>query len=173
MKRNQKGGALIIVLFALTILLVGAASLARVTQTSTSLSGNIAGKDASRQAAEVGVNTAFDALVTLSSFDTNKDGWYFAQDVAGDEPTADMWEAAPVLEVGAYEVRYVVERLCAGTLPVTDPQQQCMVRKVAEEGSAKAGVEAIEAPAALQYRISTQVSGGKGTSTVIQVMAHR
>lgn len=173
MKRNQKGGALIIVLFALTILLVGAASLARVTQTATSLSGNIASKDASRQAAEVGVNTAFAALVELSDLNADTDGWYFAQDVVGDEPTAAMWDAAPVLDVGQYEVRYVVERLCAGALPVTDPLQQCMVRKVAEEGSAKAGVEAIESPAALQYRISTQVSGGKGTSTVIQVMAHR
>lgn len=173
MKHRQQGGALIIVLFALTILLVGAASLARVTQTSTSLAGNIARKDASRQAAEVGVNTAFEALVALSDMDKDQGDWYFAQDVAGEEPTAAMWESAPVLDVGPYEVRYVVERLCEGALPVTDAQQQCMVRKIAEEGSAKAGVEAIEAPAALQYRISTQVSGGKGTSTLIQVMAHR
>lgn len=173
MKKSQTGGALIIVLFALTILLVGAASLAKVTHTSTLLAGNVASKDASRQAAEVGINTAFAALVDLDTLDENVDDWYYAQDGAGEEPTPAMWADAPAQEVGAFDVRYVVERLCEGALPVTDAQAQCLVRKGTDEGSAKAGVEVIESPASVQYRISVQVTGVKNTATVVQVMAHR
>jgi hypothetical protein len=47
------------------------------------------------------------------------------------------------------------------------------VRQADDEGSAKAGVEALEAPSALQFRISAQVTGNKGTKTVVQALAHR
>ncbi|UCU92281.1 hypothetical protein [Hydrogenophaga taeniospiralis] len=173
MRKHQRGGALIVVLFVLTLLLIGAASLARVNHTSTALAGNIASKEASRQAAEIGVNTAFDALGKVIDLETNLGGWYYTQDTPAEEPTEQMWTAAPKLMVGNLEVRYVVERLCEGTLPVTDPQWQCLVRQGAEEGSAKAGVEALDAPIAVHFRISVQVKGNKGTTTVVQALAHR
>lgn len=172
-KKSEQGGALILVLFVMAILLVGAASMARVTQTSTLLAGNVATKEASRQAAEIGINTAFDAVVALADREVDQDGWYYALDSEMPEPSEEMWENAPVVEAGPYNVRYVVERLCVGSLPVTDVKGQCLVRKAADEGSAKAGVETIESPASVQFRISTQVTGPKGTTTVVQVLANR
>jgi hypothetical protein len=153
--------------------MIGAASLARVNHTSTALAGNIASKEASRQAAEIGVNSAFDALGKVVDLEENLGGWYYALDTAAEEPSEQMWEAAPITTVGAFELRYIVERLCEGPLPITDPQRQCVVRQADDEGSAKAGVEALEAPSALQFRISAQVTGNKGTKTVVQALAHR
>lgn len=173
MKKSQKGSALILVLVVLAVLLLGAASLARVTNTSGLLSGNVASKESSRHATEVGIATAYEQLLALADPQVDQGGWYSALDSGEDVPATGRWANAASVVVGPFTVRYLVERLCQGPLPVVDARRQCFVRQVAAEGSAKAGSSPLEAPPAMQYRISVRAEGLKGTQTLVQVMAHR
>jgi len=171
--KKQKGSSLIVVLVALALLLLGAASLARVNNTTGLLAGNLASKESSRQAAEIGVSTAFAQLIALTNLEANSASWYFALAGEAEVPAESRWEAAPEIEAGPFTVRYLVERLCEGALPVTDPGRQCFVRSMPAEGSAKAGAEVIESPPSMQFRISVRAEGVKGTSTLVQVLANR
>lgn len=188
MKANEKGSSLLIVLVLLTVMALGALSLARVTHASTTIAGNMAFKAAALQASEVGLADAFARLQALSPAEVNTDkaGWYFATakqldnvglpclvvDSSGKCTTPLNWTAAASGTVpGGYTVRYAVERMCTGTMPVSEENLQCFVKRIAAGGSAKAGAEKIDAPAAVQYRITAYVLGPKGTQSFVQVMA--
>ena len=122
MKRAQKGVTMLVVLVLMTVMLLGGLALARMTEVGTLASGNAAFREASLQASEVGVNTAFAAIQGLVDENTDSGGWYFAstqaQDAAG-VPTVDF-DAAPEVALGAYSVRYVVDRVCTGATLVAD-----------------------------------------------------
>lgn len=174
--KKQQGSSLLIVLVLLTALLLGSLSLARVTDTSTLVSGNLSYKASALQASEVGISEAFAALQTMTaSEEANHSGWYFATvspvDAAG-LPTGINWDAARKVQVGAFEASYIVERLC-NTAPATDPDNECFQERVTASGSAKAGQEQMEAAAVKQYRMTVSVKGPKGTRTFVQSVATR
>lgn len=173
--QKQKGASLLMVLVVLTLLLLGAGTLARQTSNSTFLAGNVASKEAARQAAEIGVSEAFARLRDLGNagnLEANNAGWYRATSLATEVPAAAQWAQAAVVQAGSYEVRYIVERLCQGPLPVTNAPAQCFVRQLPSEGSAKVGAEKLQAVPSLQYRISVQVQGVKNTQSLVQAMVN-
>lgn len=170
--RQQRGASLLMVLVVLTVLLLGAGTLARQTSNSTFLAGNVASKEAARQAAEIGVSEAFARLQGLGNLEVDNAGWYRATSLPTEVPAAAQWAQAAVLQAGSYEVRYLVERLCQGPLPVTNAPAQCFVRQLPSEGSAKVGAEKLQAVPSLQYRISVQVQGVKNTQTLVQAMVN-
>jgi Tfp pilus assembly protein PilX len=178
-RRPQQGASILIVLILLTVMAVAALSVARVSDTSTAVAGNLSFKAAAMQASEVGLSEAFAQLQALAAadLDANKGTWYFATTRVPDAtglPSGVDWSAAPQLAVsGGYQASYVVERLCNGALPVTDPAVQCFLKRLPAGGSAKAGVEQMDSPAVVQYRMTVYVQGPKGTQTFVQAMATR
>lgn len=175
-KTTQKGASLIIVLVMLTVLLLGALSMARLNDASALIAGNVAFKDSAMQASEVGISEAFNGMTSITDEDQDQGGWYFASlqgDDASGLPTSVDWAKAADIKVGAFDVHYVVERQCTGTLPVQDINAQCVIKRIATTGSAKAGLETLETAASKQFRITVFVSGPKNTKSHVQSMVVR
>lgn len=178
-RERQQGASLLVVLILLTVLAMASLALARVTNTSTQIAGNLAFKSAAMQASEAGMSEAFVQLQALAStdLDATKGAWYFPSSQTLDStglPVTAAWSSAPQVAIaGGYSVSYVVERLCTGSLPVSDVANQCFVKRLPSGGSAKANSESIDAPAVVQYRMTVYVQGPKGTQTFVQSLATR
>jgi len=172
--RGQRGNSIVLVLILLTVMLVGALAMARISEVATLAGGNAATSDAALQASEVGLNTGFAAVRALASEDTATGGWYFpttqATDAAG-IPGVN-WDNAPEVVVDNYRVRYVVDRLCSVT-PVTDALRQCLVRQVLQTESNREGAERPDPPNSRQFRVTVRVIGPKDTQVWTQAMVTR
>jgi type IV pilus assembly protein PilX len=172
-RHHQRGVTMLVVLVLLSVMLLGGMALAKLTEVGTLASGNTAFREASLQASEVGLNTAFERIQDdLADEGTDQAGWYWAsmQDTdAYGIPTVDF-DNAPEIDVGPYVVRYVVERLC-DTAAVTDSLRQCVVKaKPDPQVSKGAGGEPIEPVNSRQFRVTIQVTGPKETRTWVQSM---
>lgn len=167
----QRGATMLVVLVLMTVMLLGALALARHLEVGTVAAGNAAFRDASLQASEIGLNTAFRAVRDLppGAEDVDAGSWYWAtprpMDASG-MPQVD-WDAAPQIAVDAYSVRYVVERLCT-VADVSDALRECLVKQVKVLASARSEDDALEPPNSRQYRVTVRVVGPKDTTTFIQ-----
>ena len=170
-----RGASMLVVLVLLSVMLLGGLSFARISEIGVLAGGNAAYREASLQASEIGLNTAFAAVLALPSEEADRGGWYFAlaRDPDADGlPTLD-WTATPEIVVGALSVRYAVERVCQGALPVTDPLRQCLVTQVSQVSSADVSRERPDPPNAKQFRVTVRVNGPKGTRTWVQSLITR
>ena len=134
--------------------------------TTISISGY---REASLQASEIGINTAYLAVRAIANEEANAGAWYWATIQAADSagvPTV-AWSAAPEVVVGNYSVRYVVERMCSIT-PVTATLRQCLVKQVPQVDSARVGQDPLDPPNSRQFRITVRVTGPKDTETWVQ-----
>lgn len=166
---------MLIVLVLLSVMVLGGLALARMTEVGTLIAGNTAFKESAVQASEVGVNTAYARVQALATEEADAGNWYFARmlDQTGDGLPDDLdWDATPELTAGAFSVRYVVERMC-DTLPVADPQQQCLLKRDESIKSSKAGAEEYDPPSGKQFRITVRVIGPKNTRTFVQALVTR
>lgn len=178
MKRNQQGASLIVVLVLLTVLLFGVVSLARMGDAATLMAGSTASQSAALAASEVGLAEAAAALDTLADPETEEVEWYspvkLTDDAAG-LPDGLAWAIKRSKVVGQYTVRYQVERLCTGVLPVpaTERSARCAIKKgsASESGSSKAGTEALAADTQIQYRTTVFVLGPKETTVYVQALS--
>jgi Tfp pilus assembly protein PilX len=169
MKHKQNGVTMIVVLVLLSVMLLGVMALARITEVGTLAAGNSGFREAALQASEIGVNTAFTAVQGLANENVDTGNWYRASTLAQDAngiPTVDFDTVAQVV-VGAYTVQYVVDRVCTGALPVTDPLRQCLVKQVQQLETA-ASEEKPDPPTARQFRVTVRVIGPKGTQSWVQ-----
>lgn len=171
--RRQRGVTMLVVLVLLSVMLLGGMALAKLTEVGTLATGNTAFREASLQASEVGLNTAYQRIrEDLDDEDTDLAGWYWASMQASDAygvPTVDF-DAAPEIAVGPYTVRYVVERLCE-TATVTNALRECVVKAEPDpNASRQAGAEALDPPNSRQFRVTVQVVGPKETRTWVQSM---
>jgi type IV pilus assembly protein PilX len=167
----RRGVTMLMVLLLLSVMLLGGLSLARITEIGTLAAGNSSYREASLQASEVGLNTAYAAVRALSDEDTDTGNWYWATIQAADAagiPTV-TWASAPEVMAGIYSVRYVVERMC-NTTPVTNNLRQCLVKQEPQLQSSSIGVESVEPPNSRQFRITVRVMGPKDTQTWIQAL---
>jgi type IV pilus assembly protein PilX len=168
---RQQGVTMVVVLVLLSVMLLGGMALARMTEVGTLASGNAAFREASLQASEVGVNTAYQAVRDLTNENSNAGSWYFATAQALDAngvPTVSF-DAATEVVVGAYSVRYVVDRVCTGALPVTEPLRQCLVKQIPQIESST-DREKPDPPTARQFRITVRVTGPKDTRAWVQAL---
>jgi len=168
----QRGVTMVMVLLLMSVMLLGALTLARITEVGTLAAGNSSFREASLQASEVGVNNAYAAVKALSNQDADTGNWYWASmqttDAAG--LPAVNWETVPEVTVGSYLVRHVVERMCS-TNSVTEPLRQCLVKLEPQDGEASAGGgDQIDPKNARQFRITVRVRGPKDTETWVQSM---
>ena len=119
--RSQRGITMIMVMLLMTAMLMGALAFARVTEVGTLVSNNLATKESSIHAAEVGRGVAFaqlQALAAAGTLNNNAGGWYWSQeqpiDPATGVPTTIDFNATPTVagNVGRFTVTYAVERMC-------------------------------------------------------------
>lgn len=165
---RQRGVTMLMVLLMLSVMLLGGLALARITEIGMLAAGNGGYREASLQASEVGINTAYAAVRAVVDEDADSGNWYWATvqaETAG--LPAVSWTAAPEVVVGNYRVRYVVERMCTAT-PVTSTLRQCLVKQVPQQGSSKFGQEELDPPNSRQFRITVRVTGPKDTETWVQ-----
>ena len=175
MKRSEQGVTMLVVLVLLSVMLLGGLALARMTEIGTLASGNAGYREASVQASDVGLNTAFAAVRALADEHTATAGsWYWntpQADLNGDGIPDVDFDAAPSLTVGPYDVRYVVERMCFN-LPLVDPLRQCLVRQELPEGpsSVDPTKEKIDPVNSRQFRVTVRVkqTNDKGVETWVQ-----
>ena len=160
---------ILVVLVLLSVMLLGGLALARLTEVGTLAGGNSAYREASLQASEVGLNTAYARVRAITDESTNLVGWYWSTIQAGDVngiPTV-TWASAPEVVVGSYSVRYVAERMC-NTAALTNALRQCLVRQVPQIESNRFDREAVDPPNSRQFRLTVRVTGPKNTETWIQ-----
>jgi type IV pilus assembly protein PilX len=170
--RRQAGMTMLVVLILLSVMLLGGLTLARMSSVGTAVAGNVAFKERAVQASEVGINTAY-ATVSNATFPEtpSQAGWYYdtAQVLdANGLPSGVNLDNGRQVTVGAYDVRYVVERMCSVS-NVTDPLQQCLVRQMDIEPKCKGtNCPGVDQPGGKQYRITVRVTGPQGTRTMVQ-----
>lgn len=171
-RRAERGVTVLVVLILMSVMVLGGMSLARMTEIGTLAAGNSAFREASVQASEVGLNTAFAEVRALVNEDVAVGTWYspitLATDAATGLPVID-WSTLPEIVVGAYSVRYVADRVC-DAVPIADPLRQCLVKQIPQLSSADASKEKLDPPNAKQFRVSIRVTGPKNTQTFVQSM---
>ncbi len=170
----RRGVTILVVLILMSVMVLGGMALARMTEIGTLATGNSANREASLQASEVGINTAYVAVQALADENADTASWYWAttRAVDGNGMPAIDWSAAPEVVIGSYSVRYVVDRICS-VAPVTDTLRQCLVRQVPQIESSRVGNEAIDPPNARQFRITVRVLGPKDIETYVQTLVTR
>jgi Tfp pilus assembly protein PilX len=173
--RGQRGTTMLMVMILMTVMLFGGLALARMTEAGYLITGNVASKDASVHAAEVGWNTAFNAVRALTNETADTGGWYFAttQAVDANGIPAINWAGTPTVAGGVdrYTVNYAVDRLCTvGT--VTVAIRQCLVKL---DPNTDAEDMSADAPDYMpknsrQFRITVRVTDQRGTQTWTQAL---
>lgn len=170
--RQQQGSTLIMVLIVLIILLISSLTLVRSTESSTLIAGNIAFKKAASLAAEVGIGEAVTTLGNMTNFEANAVGSYFATAQVLDQngiPNVVNWGQVPSKQVDKYNVQYIIERLCSGTLPVVDKNLNCVVEPKQTLGSKKLGSPIFKSNK-IFYRVTVRVSGPRNTLSFQQAI---
>lgn len=182
-RRSQRGVSLVIALIALVALTVAGLALIRATDTSNVISGNLAFREATVQATDVGVESAITALGTIAT--TSPDANYPAGCAAGacnyyptiqnpvnaaGVPTVIDWTAVPSTTLdSSYAVQYVIDRLCDGPTPVTDVAGKCMNQAGTSAGSKKAGAVSFTTSSQIYYRVLVRVTGPRNAVSIVQV----
>lgn len=72
-----------------------------------------------------------------------------------------------------YVLQFVVDRLCSGTLPITDIQTKCYSGAPSTGGTKKAGGVTFSSSQEVFYRTTVRVTGPRGTSSLIQTIFAR
>ena len=94
-------------------------------------------------------------------------------------PTTVNWSDVPSTSLGSnneYTVRYVIERMCTGTLPIgaDDVLTSCIVDQSSSPNSVKLGGGGCStncnAPPAVNYRVTVRVEGPRNTVAMSQAI---
>ena len=181
-RRSQRGVSLIIALIALVAMTLAGLALIRSADTSNVISGNLAFREASLHATDVGVEAALTALATVAT--TSPDANYPAGCTSGacnyhatiqsavtaaGVPTVIDWATVPSSTVdSSYAVQYVVDRLCDGPTPVTDVATKCMNLTGTSVGSKKAGAVSFTSASQVYYRVTVRVVGPRNSQSIVQ-----
>ena len=180
--KRQQGVSLVISLIALVALTLAGLALIRSADTSNVISGNLAFREASLHATDVGVEKALSDLTTIAttSPDANAPAgcavgactYYptiLAAVTAAGVPTVIDWTAVPSSTVdSSYAVQYVIDRLCDGPTPVTDVANKCMNLAGASVGSKKAGAVSFTSASQVYYRVTVRVVGPRNSTSIVQ-----
>jgi Tfp pilus assembly protein PilX len=183
---RQKGVALFIALIALLAMTFAGLALIRAVDTTNVISGNLAFRQSTLLATDVGVEAALTDLGTIvnSSIDNN---WPAAcasgackyyptmQDVnTAGVPTIINWATVPYTTVDSnYTVQYVIDRLCEGPTPVTNVTTKCMYTKDLSAGSKKVGATSFTSAEQIYYRATVRVVGPRNTVSIVQALFAR
>jgi type IV pilus assembly protein PilX len=186
-RHAQRGVSLIIALIALVALTLAGLALMRSADTTNVISGNLAFREATVQATDVGVETAITALTTIATTapDANAPAgcavgacnYYPTMQAPANGagvPTVIDWTAVPSTALDAsYAVQYVIDRLCDGPTPVTDIADKCMNLAGTSVGSKKAGAVSFTSASQVYYRVVVRVVGPRNSVSIVQATVAR
>lgn len=195
---RQKGVVLFIALIVLVALTLAGLALMRSMDTSNMVSGNLAFKQASIQAIDVGIEAAVAALPGLNANTTVTPVpgaapllWYYATRRATDAsdipltneydpaalpatPVAINWTNVPVFStVAGNNVQIVIDRLCTGPPPIVSVEYQCYADENAGGGSKAIGRPGFPLPNVVYYRVTVRVAGPRNTLSLGQAILSR
>lgn len=200
--KKQRGVVVFISLIVLVVMTLAALGLVRSIDTATLVSGNLAFKQTSLHLADIGTEAAVNELerfATTSADAPSPSGCsgngacrYYpvmqTLDSRGVPATTNWSNVAYTSAVSfpstfngnafipsGYNIQFVVERLCSGTLPITDPAANCYAKQSSEGegGSKKSGSPTFTSVAKLYYRATIRVSDARGAETITQVILQR
>lgn len=177
--RAQRGVTMLMVMLLMAAMLMGALAFARITEAGTLVSGNVATREASTHAAEVGRATAFAALEALANKDANAGTWYWASmqpTAANGVPSTINFDGAATVAggVGRFTVNYAVERMCNAVGVIDDSATQCLVMVQPPDAASGDPPDKNYDPkdymaiGPKQYRITVRVTDARGTATWTQ-----
>jgi Tfp pilus assembly protein PilX len=197
----QKGVVLFIALIVLVAMTLAGIALVRSVDTSNVIAGNLAFKQGTLHAADLGVEAAVTALPNIIATTLEADQipgsnyLYYAtrrtdcqgvtttQQIGAVCPTPPTpmptnwninWNTVPVAAtVTGNTVQIVIDRLCRGPAPVTDIQGQCFSDATLGGGSKKAGAPEFTAATKVYYRVTARVSGPRNTVSMVQTILSR
>ncbi len=183
---KQRGASLFIALIALVSMTLAGIALVRSVYTSNTIAGNLAFRQSALQASDTGIETAFDALGTIVTTSLDAE-WpsgcaagacnYYPTIQATDSkgvPSSIVWNTVPSTALNAsYNVRYVIDRLCSGTLPITDIAGSCYSSIMSAGGTKKVGGIKFTAAQTVYYRATVRVEGPRNTVSVVQALFSR
>ena len=191
---------LFIALIVLVAMTLAGLALVRSVDTANVIAGNLAFKQSTLQAGDLGVEAAVTALPTIiagsvdtdltpAASSTNPNYWYYAsrretdtygvptqkQAGAAGAATAIDWTQLPIAATTAgNSVRIVIDRLCQGPPPVTDLLANCFAEAgVGGSGSQKAGASIFTATPTVYYRLTARVTGPRNTVSMVQAILSR
>ena len=197
---SQQGMVLFIALIVLVAMTLAGLALVRSVDTANVIAGNLAFKQSTLQAGDLGVEAAVTALPTIiagsvdtdltpAASSTNPNYWYYAsrretdtygvptqkQAGAAGAATAIDWTQLPIAATTAgNSVRIVIDRLCQGPPPVTDLLASCFAEAgVGGSGSQKAGASIFTATPTVYYRLTARVTGPRNTVSMVQAILSR
>ena len=169
---------MLMVLLLMAAMLMGALAFARITEVGSLVSGNLASKDSSFHAAEVGRGYAFAALQALPNRDADSGGWYWAKQQPTNPdtgiPSTINFAATPQVpgNVGRFTVTYAVERLCNATGEIKDSARYCVVLNPppgdGDPPDKNFDSKDYMTVGARQYRITVRVTDARNTQTWTQ-----
>ncbi len=174
--QHQRGGALMITLIALAVLLVAAVSVLRSTGTASAIAANTASKQAAAEAADTALQAAAVRLSALTAIDTDISGAYYATQQAVDSNglLTVSWTGVPETVVGNFKVQYLIDRLCDAPLPVTDAAVQCSTAPAASESTSfRVGAPLYVPKTPVFYRMTARVVGPKSSESFIQAVVSK
>lgn len=175
MRESERGNALLLTLIILSLLVISGLSLVTSTQSTTIIAGNMAFKSNASSTADVGITLAQTTLGTISNLDTSIANQYFAtqQPVNSNNiPTTVNWANVSSTTIQNYSLQYVIERLCTGSLPVSNTSTQCTTAPSAQASSKKLGGGQYSLPT-IYYRVTARVVGPKNATSYIQAILQR
>lgn len=197
---EQRGIVLFIALIALVAIALAAVGLMRSADTSNVIAGNMAFKQSTINAGDLGVEDAFDKLATIvtTSLEANYPAGctsactYYptlrepdARGVptvkelgaGGGAGAAINWSSVASValpaELSQYEVRYVIDRLCQGPPPVTDVQANCYNEAPQGGGTKKSLGVVFSSTTTVYYRVTVRVVGPRNTLSYVQTVLSR
>jgi type IV pilus assembly protein PilX len=182
---------LLIALIVLVALMLASVSLVRSVDTANVIAGNLAFKQASVQAADLGIETAVTALpnivaTTLDTDTTSGNYRYYATrriadtngvpttTAVGGDPAAATpidWNQVPVADTRAGNtVRVVIDRLCVGPTPVVDPIASCFHEASSDGASQSINKQVFTSVTMIYYRVTVRVTGPRNTVSMVQAI---
>lgn len=179
---QQRGTVLFIALIVLVAMTLAGIGMVRSVDTGNVVAGNLAFKQATLNASDLGVETGFNWLVanaggvTLNA-DNAANGYYSAPTPA--DSTIDWfnlasWAGAVCMNGCAADVmgnttRYIIHRLCPATGATNGQVCAIASNTVAAGGSSKAvGATTFTQTNMVYYRVMSRVDGPRNTASVVQ-----
>jgi Tfp pilus assembly protein PilX len=180
--RNQQGVILIIALIVLVSMTLAAIGMSRSIDTANLVAGNMAFKQATLQASDIGFKSAYSWLsansagATLQS--TSATNGYFSATPATEpnwfDPNDAIWGSAILLNGGVPDsagnvVRYVIHRMCTQAGVTNQCALTFPTGGAASGGSMSVGSTQFQGIPQLYYRVTTRVDGPRNTVSIVQM----
>lgn len=178
---RQRGVVLFIALIVLVAMSLAGLAMMRSVGTGALIADNLAFKQSTTSAADIGIEAAASALPTIISTSDDADMtspyYYYATLTPADGGIASdsnglpevNWSNVPDVPNNLnYTIKYVIERLCTGALPVTDVQGNCVAGTPQGNGSMKASAIKFTSATQVYYRVTVYVVGPRNTTSYVQ-----